>query len=224
MLHFGSYLQIANIVQLFNYRLSYYFIENFIGRSAVGIYSAGAQLSEGLWLTGKSMSIVQYSKLSNTEDREYSKNITLAFGKISFLITLFLLIILILIPQNVFSFLFGKDFHELPIVIISLASGILFFSLSFSLSSYFSGIGKPYHNSISSAIGLLFTVVLGLILIPRYKLAGAGITASAAYLSILLYQLYFFLKTSGAKAKELLLTISEIKLFITELKNILKKN
>ena len=224
MLHFGSYLQIANIIQLFNYRLSYYFIECFIGRSAVGIYSAGVQLSEGLWLTGKSMSIVQYSKLSNTEDLEYSKKITLVFGKISFLITFFLLIILLLLPQNVFSFFFGKDFHELPIVILSLASGILFFSLSFSLSSYFSGIGKPYHNSISSAAGLIFTVVLGLILIPRYQLIGAGITASAAYLTILTYQLVFFLKLSGAKAREMLITKEDITLFMAELKNFIKKS
>ncbi len=223
ILRYGTYLQLANIVQLFNYRLPYYFLETFIGRSAVGIYSAGVQLSEGLWITGKSMSVVQYSKLSNIEDREYSKRLTLAFGKVSFLITFFLLIILILLPQSVFSSLFGPDFHELPIVIISLASGILFFSLTFSLSSYFSGIGKPYHNSIAAGIGFVFTVSLGLILIPRYKLAGAGITASVVYLSMLVYQLFFFLKISGAKAKELLLTLGDIKLFIAELKNLLKK-
>ena len=93
ILRYGTYLQLANIVQLFNYRLPYYFLETFIGRSAVGIYSAGVQLSEGLWITGKSMSVVQYSKLSNIEDREYSKRLTLAFGKVSFLITFFLLII-----------------------------------------------------------------------------------------------------------------------------------
>ncbi|MGD0711667.1 MAG: polysaccharide biosynthesis C-terminal domain-containing protein [Bacteroidales bacterium] len=224
ILRYGTYLQLANIVQLFNYRLPYYFIENFIGRTAVGIYSAGVQLSEGLWLTGKSMSIVQYSKLSNTEDHEYSKKITLVFGKISFLITFFLLIILILLPQSVFAFFFGNDFHELPIVIISLASGILFFSLTFSLSSYFSGIGKPYHNTIAAAIGFVFTVILGLILIPRYKLAGAGITASVVYLSMLVYQLFFFLKISGAKAREMLLTTADFRLFMAELKNLLKKN
>jgi O-antigen/teichoic acid export membrane protein len=131
---------------------------------------------------------------------------------------------LILIPQSVFSYFFGPDFHELPVVIISLASGILFFSLTFSLSSYFSGIGKPYHNSIAAAIGFVFTVSLGLILIPRYKLAGAGITASVVYLSMLVYQLFFFLKISGAKAKEMLLTTADIRLFMAELKNLLKKN
>jgi O-antigen/teichoic acid export membrane protein len=221
---FGTYVQLANIIQFFNYRLSYYFIERFINLGAVGIYSAGVQLSEGLWLTGKSMSVVQYSKLSNIDDREYSKKITLVFGKISFLITFFLLIIMIMIPQNIFTFFFGKDFHELPLVIISLASGILFLSLSFTLSSYFSSIGKHYHNSISSTIGFVFTVCLGLTLIPRFELVGAGITASAAYLSILIYQVYFFLKISGSKAKELLVTSDDVKMFMEEVKNLLKKN
>ncbi|NTW31198.1 MAG: oligosaccharide flippase family protein [Bacteroidetes bacterium] len=224
ILRFGTYVQIANIIQLFNYRFSYFLVENFIGRAALGIYSVGVQLSEGLWLTGKSMAIVQYSKISNTDDKEYAKKITLLFGKVSFLVTFFLLIILILIPHSFFSVIFGKDFSELPVVILSLSSGILFLSLSFSLSHYFSGIGKHYHNSISSSIGLVFTIALGYILIPQYKLVGAGITASTAYLSILVYQIFFFIKISGAKTKDIFLSVKDIQLFLYEFKNIFKKN
>ena len=219
---FGSYVQVANIIQLLNYRLSYFLVENFISRAALGVYSVGVQLSEGLWLTGKSMAIVQYSKISNTDDKEYAKKITLLFGKISFLITFFLLIVLLLIPYNFFTFLFGKDFSELPVVILSLSSGILFLSLSFSLSHYFSGIGKHYHNSISSSIGLIFTIILGYILIPEYKLIGAGITASVAYLSILTYQIFFFIKISEAKIKDLLISYNDIKLCFYELRKIIK--
>ena len=223
ILRFGTYVQLANIIQLFNYRLSYYFIENFIGRTALGIYSAGVQLSEGLWLTGKSMAIVQYSRISNTDDKEYSKKITLVFGKISFIVTFFLLILLILIPSGIFSYLFGKDFGDLPLVILCLSPGILFLSLSFSLSHYFSGVGKHYHNSISSAIGFVFTIVLGYLLIPEYGLVGAGITTSAVYLSILIYQTFFFIRISESRINDIIITRSDMIFFYDELKNWIRK-
>jgi O-antigen/teichoic acid export membrane protein len=223
ILHYGTYAQVANIVQLFNYRVTYYMIESFIGRASLGVYSVGVQLSEGLWLTGKSMAIVQYSRISNIENKEYAKKITLVFGKISLLVTFVLLLILLLIPYQFFSGIFGKDFKELPIVILSLSSGILFLSFSFSLSHYFSGMGKPHHNTISSSIGFVVTLVLGYILIPKFHLWGAGITTSFAYLAILCYQIIFFTKVSGAKLKELLISSSDLKTFTVEIKNWLRK-
>jgi len=213
---FGSFGFLANVIQQFNYRLTYYIIDKFISTSSLGLYSVGVQLSEGLWITGKSLAIVQYARISNITDYDYARKITLAFAKISFLITFVLLGILLLIPHQFFSAIFGKDFHDLPVVILSLGSGILFLSLSFSFSHYFSGTGKYHHNTISSSIGFVFTIVLGFTLIPAYGLVGAGITTSIAYLSILVYQIIFFLRISGSKLKELLITAADIRLFVTE--------
>lgn len=223
MLKLGTYVQIANVVQLFNYRLTYYFIEHFCSRSLLGIYSVGTQLSESAWLSGKSLAIVQYSKISNTEDMEYAKKLTLLFCKISFLATLATLIILLIIPHSLFSFVFGKDFTNLFVVIISLAAGTLFLSISFSFSHFFSGIGKHFHNSISSFIGFLFTLSLGYFLIPKYGLIGAGITTSIAYFSIIIYQLIYFIKISNSSIYDFLITKKDIELLKKEIKNYLKK-
>ncbi|MFH0866808.1 MAG: polysaccharide biosynthesis C-terminal domain-containing protein [Bacteroidota bacterium] len=224
LLKYGSFVQTANILQLFNYRLCYYFVEYFISRAALGIFSVGVQVSEGLWLTGKSMSVVQYSKISNTDDREYAKRITLVFGKISFIITLLLLAILLLLPSSFFTSLFGNDFSDLPIVIFYLAAGILFLSMSFSFSHYFSGIGKHHHNSISSFIGLVLTVCFGVWLIPAYGLPGAAVATSLSYSAILTYQVFFFLKLSSSRLKDILITGNDIEIFYTEIKKILKKS
>jgi O-antigen/teichoic acid export membrane protein len=220
---FGSLGLVANVIQLFNYRFTYYLIESILGRASLGIYSVGVQLSEGLWLPGKSMAIVQYSRISNSNDPAYAKKITLVFAKISLLVTFVCLVILLLIPHQLFSGIFGKDFHDLPVVILSLGSGILFLSLSFSFSHYFSGTGRYHHNSISSAIGFVLTLALGFTLIPAYGLVGAGITTSAAYLSILTYQIIVFLHFSQSKLKELMILPSDIRFFAGELKAWIRK-
>ena len=145
------------------------------------------------------------------------------FCKISFLATLATLIILLIIPHSLFSFVFGKDFTDLFVVIISLAAGTLFLSISFSFSHFFSGIGKHFHNSISAFIGFLFTLSLGYFLIPKYGLIGAGITTSIAYFSIIIYQLFYFIKISISSIYDFLISKKDIELLKQEIKNYLKK-
>lgn len=59
VLSFGFYSQSANIFQLLNRRLSYYYLKFLAsnGGFLLGIFSAGVQLSEGIWLIGRSISL-----------------------------------------------------------------------------------------------------------------------------------------------------------------------
>jgi O-antigen/teichoic acid export membrane protein len=135
-----------------------------------------------------------------------------------------MLAILLLLPQTFFSFIFGKDFSNLKIVIQSIAAGIFSMALSMILSHYFSGVGKHYHNTISSAIGLIFTLIFGFTLIPSMGIAGAGITASISYSSSMLYQFTVFIKTNKIPLKSLVFTRNDSIFLITEIKNISKTN
>ncbi|MDP4282551.1 MAG: polysaccharide biosynthesis C-terminal domain-containing protein [Bacteroidota bacterium] len=222
IIHYGSVMQTGNIIQLLNYRLSYYFIEMFFGRASVGIYSAGVQLSECIWLIPKSISMVQYSRLSNEGDKDYALRTTLSFLKVSILITLFALIVILLIPNSFLVFLFGKEFGGVKLVMISLAAGILVFTISIILSPFFSGQGKPIHNTISAAAGLVFTVAGSLILLPRIGIAGAGITASISYFASTLYQWIVFRKFTRFRIRDLVVTREEVSLLFREISRLFK--
>lgn len=221
MFKYGSYVQFASIFQLMNYRLSYYIINAYIGRAALGIYTAGNRLSEGLWLIGKSVSMVQYTRISNSKDEEYSKKLTLNLLKFTFVITFILMIIVLLLPVDVFSFVFGKEFSQIKVVMLSLSVGIIAMSVSMMFSHFFSGTGRHYHNTIGSAIGVVITFILGFTLIPRYGIIGAGITASVSYLSSTIYQLIIFVKITKVKAKDFLIKKSDYYLFKREMKTMI---
>ncbi len=200
--NYGKYIQLANLAQFFNYRLNYYIIEFFLGRSALGVYTAGNQISEGMWLVSKSMSMVQYSRISNEKDIDYARLLTIKLLKFSFIITLLIILVALIVPANVYIAMFGEDFSMIKLIIISLGVGVLSIALSTLFSSYFSGTGKPYHNTIASIIGLLVTMSLGFTLIPKYGIIAAAIIASAAYLSSVIYQIIVFIKISNSKFKE----------------------
>lgn len=222
ILKFGSWAQTANIFQLLNYRISYYFIERFLGEAPLGVYSTGVQLSEGVWLVPRSMSMVQYSRITNEKTREYAAKITLAFSKIGVLLSMVLVGVLVLLPTSVFTWIFGPEFSGVKPVIISLAVGIITLSFSILLSAFFTGLGKPVHSAIASGIGLVFTLVLSLWLIPVYGIIGAGIAASVAYTSSTIYQLILFVIMAKVKARDFLIRPDEVRMMVRELKGSLK--
>jgi O-antigen/teichoic acid export membrane protein len=221
---YGSYMQFANIFQLFNYRLSYYFIEIFLGRAAVGVYSVGAQISEGVLLISRSISLVQFARISNETDLSYSTRLTLRLVKITFLVTLAILAVLLVLPSSFFGMIFGRDFTGIKMVIACMATGILTLSISVLLSTFFSGIGKPKHNMISSAIGLVFTVILGLVMIPRLGIPGGALAASLSYTMATIYQMIVFIRMSKIRGKDFLVTAHEVRLILGELKGMFAKD
>jgi O-antigen/teichoic acid export membrane protein len=222
MVHLGSVMQMGNILQFFNYRLSYYFIEFFLNRAAVGVYSVAVQLTESIWLIAKSIHLVQYTRISNEKDKDYAARLTLNLVKVSFILTLISLILIMAFLHIFFSMIIKPEFSKVPMIMYSLAAGILTFSVSINLSPYFSGLGKPVHNTISAAIGLIFTVILCIFLIPRFGLIGAGLAATCSYIAATIYQFIVFEGMTHLKATDFLLRKSDIRIVIQGFRKMLK--
>jgi O-antigen/teichoic acid export membrane protein len=220
ILRFGTYVQFANIFQTMNYRLSLKFVDFFAGRAAVGVLSLGMQLAEGMWLISRSIATVQYSRLSNEMNHDYSVRLTLTLAKITWVVTGIAMLLLLAIPKFVFVAIFTAKFGDVKLVIASLSLGIVALSVSMIFSGFFSSINKPYHNTISSAIGLIFTVGLGLLLVPKYGIVGAGIAATVSYSFLTLYQFIIFSRMTKLRLRDFMLTRTEIGLLVSELKKI----
>lgn len=196
LFRFGGYLQSASLMQLFNYRLSYYIIEKTFDRATLGLFSIGVQVAESLWIVSRSIAMVQYSRIANSTDSGANSRLTIDFIKLTAIITLSMLVVLLILPSSFFTFIFSRGFEHVTVVLLSLSPGILAVAISNMFSHYFSGSGQPWHNTISSGIGLFFTVILGFTLIPVMGVTGAGITASVAYLAGMVYQFVVFKRTT----------------------------
>ncbi|MEI7499922.1 MAG: polysaccharide biosynthesis C-terminal domain-containing protein [Bacteroidota bacterium] len=221
ILRFGTYVQFANIFQTLNYRLSLKFVDFFSGRAAVGVLSIGLTLAEGLWLISRSIAMVQYSRLSNEMNYDYSVRLTLTFAKITWVVTGIAMLLLLAVPNFIFTALFSARFGDIKMVIASLAIGIVTLSVSMIFSGFFSSINKPYHNTISSAIGLVFTIVFGFILIPGYGIIGAGISATFSYTFATIYQFIVFSRMTKLRLRDFLITKTEVRLLSGEIRRIL---
>lgn len=227
MLFLGFWVQLANLAQLLNYRLSYYFIEFYVGRKPLGIFDLGTKLSEAIWVFPKSLCLVQYARLSNNNDEEYARKLTLTFAKIATLFTLIVVILLLLLPPTFFSFIFGAEFSEVKTIIYALAPGIVFLSCLTIISHHFAAKGLYWINGLSSLTGLLITLVGGFIFIPMaaqtsymHAITVAGLITSCSYLVSLVFSMFFFFKRTQVSISDFLITQEEISLLQTEVRNL----
>ncbi len=196
LFNYGIQIQSSNILQLLNYRLIYVFIEKTMG-DVLGIYIVAVQLAESLWIPSKALAIIQYSVVSNEKNEEKRKQVSASFLKLTFLLTLILLAILLLVPEEFIGWIFGKDFDGLGVILLSLSVGVMAVAVNQIFSHYLSGKGIYKYNIVASAIGLTLVVSLGWFLIDSYKLVGAGVVTSIAYLGSTIYLAYIFFKKTN---------------------------
>lgn len=188
----GVTKQIGYIAQSMNYRLCFYILGFYCGETLVGIYSNAVSLSEAVMLFGSSLALVQYSSLSNNEDDSSSKQFSWKMSKINGIFTALALLVLCLLPSEVYSFIFGKGFEEISQAIRILSIGVLPLSIASNFTQYFYAKGNFKISTFASIIGLVITIIAGLILIPKYQLQGAALTATLSYFTTFAIEFYFF--------------------------------
>lgn len=215
---FGAWVQLANVFQTLNYRMSLKFVDHYLGVASVGVLTIGMQLAEGLWLISRSLGTVQYSRMSNAMDFSYSVKLTVTFVKISVVMTALGMVLLLAVPQAGFLLLFPESFRDVKLVIASLAPGIVMLSGSIIFSGFFSAIKAPRHNMISSAAGLLVTILCGIGLVPWLGLPGAGLAASLTYSVITIWQFVVFLRVTKIRPGAFLPHRNEFRQVFSEVK------
>lgn len=206
MLKYGYVIQLSTLVSTLNRRMSIFLIRQHCTEDAVGVYGAGSQVGEGVKVFGLSVSMVQFSRLSNLTDKEEIVSLTIKFLKITLILTFFALLALVCLPVGFFEWLFTDAFGQVKEIILLMSPGLLFLSAHMIFTHYFSGTGIPKYNLYASLVGLAVTVPATFILIPAIGILGAAISFSCTYMAILLYQWFVFKRIAGVKAKDLWLT------------------
>ena len=218
MLNFGSMIQLSTLVTMINRRISYIVIKNVFGDAEVGVYTSGTQVSEATKLIGHSIALVQFSSISNMDDRQKAANLTVTFLKLACILTAICMFVICLIPKSLFAWVFTQEFAEIKDVLISLSPGMVFLAADMVFSHYFSGINKPQYNLYGTLVGLAITIPSIIILIPMYGIIGAGISVSLTYFGTIFYQWIIFKKINKTKTKELIPTLKDFKTLINNIK------
>ncbi len=215
LLFYGFQNQLAHIFQLLSFRLSYFLLETHHGQKEVGVYSNGLSIIESIWLITSSISLYQYSRISNSNDKKYSLLLTEKLTKLGLLLAFLSLLIAFFIPASFYKWLFGNEFGELTNIIKLMTPGIWIFNYALIMGHYFSGVGKYYVNAIASLSGFIVTFILSVFVFPQITIYDAALTAVISYFTTSFVVILFYLKEGGNFV--IFPTLYETKEFINQL-------
>lgn len=179
---FGWKTELSSLLQFFNYRLTYYVLGYYLGNASVGIFSIGVTLSEAIWVLSRSISLVQYSQVLKEGDTAMARRQTNRAALFSALGSLLCIVIALLLPTQLYTFIFGEEFSAVKTILWMLAPGILAIAVSNVYGNYFSATKQLNILIFKSLAGVLATAALAVILVPTLGIQGACIVNTTSYM------------------------------------------
>ena len=206
---------LGHALQFINQRLSYFFLQP----QSLGVFSNASSIGESLWLIPNSIATVQYGKVSNMPDKKAAEQVSLFFLKLNLLLCFFAVIIMLLLPDSFFIWLFGKEFSGISHLLLLLAPGLFFYGGYLILGHHFSGRGKFMLNLKSIAAGLTVTI-LGfaylLIFKKSFTMEEAALLTTVSYSGNFIFAFAVFFRETGISPRALVFTKADLRFLFND--------
>lgn len=193
----------SNVAQFLNYRLDFFLVSYFAGVSALGHYGVAVGLTQLLWIGSRAASRVLLPAVAGSEAPSGVE--TALVARLSLWAALCGGILFLLGGRWLIEVLYGAAFLPGHLALVILLVGTVPFTLANTLAAHLGGLGLPRLNLGASLVGLVVTVVLDLLWIPRFGIAGAAAATSASYLASTAVLVFHFARRSSVSLRELVL-------------------
>ena len=181
VLTYGMRGQVGGMITLLNLRLDFAVLGAMTGPAVLGSYAVASKYAELLRLPGTALTWVCYPMLAGMPEHEASR-----FSRRVLPATLVGNVVaavpFVLIAGPVIDLLYGSRFHPAVGPAQLLVAGMLLAGAAGLASGHLYGRGRPGLNSWALGVGLVVTIVLDVLLIPRYGAMGAAFASATTYL------------------------------------------
>lgn len=180
VLGYGMRGQVGGLLTLLNLRLDFLFLSAIAGAGPLGVYAVASKYAELLRLPATALTWVTYPRLAGldrrTADRQARRLVPAALGAVVAGAG-----VLALLCGPVIDALYDERFAEAPRLALILLTGLLLGGAGGVASGYLYARGRPGLNSVLIGVGVVLTVSLDLVLIPRAGAEGAAVASTVAY-------------------------------------------
>ncbi len=179
---FGLRGQVGSLAYLVNLRLDFMIVDLLAGPAILGVYAVASKFAELLRLLPISFEWVLYPGFARQTASEAWARAAWVAPRAAAATSLGALP-LALLAGPVIPFFYGYAFEDAIEPTRLLLIGLSIEGASGVITAYLFGRGRPGLNSIATFGGVIVTVGLDLVLIPRFSLIGASVASTAAYLT-----------------------------------------
>ncbi|MFI6604421.1 polysaccharide biosynthesis C-terminal domain-containing protein [Nonomuraea sp. NPDC050536] len=194
---YGLRGQVGGLLQLVNDRFDVALLAAVASPSVLGVYAVASKLADLLRMPGLALTYVLYPSFAR--DPEGAAKRTAGFMARAFVASAIAAVPLVLLSGPVLPPVFGAEFAAAVLPSQIMIGGTVVCSVAGLVTAYLMGIGRPGANSISIVAGVVMTVGLNLLLVPRLGAVGAAIAAASANVATTATLLAFFVAVRGRK-------------------------
>jgi O-antigen/teichoic acid export membrane protein len=180
LLSFSWPLGLTGLTSLVETRSEVILMGYFLTSRDIGIFAPALVIAQMLANVSRSFEFIFLPVVSEFFARENKTQLAIVFKSVSkwlFIILLLALLFIIAFPKDIILLLYGKDYAQSWLPLIILAVG---FAIGTSVSLAGNILVAAGHTKLSLAseiIGGVTSIVLNLVLIPRYRILGAAVAA-----------------------------------------------
>jgi O-antigen/teichoic acid export membrane protein len=177
---YGLRAQVGGLISQLNLRLDFILLNLITGPAVLGVYAIASKWAELIKILGMALTYVLYPQFAR-EGRDRATAKARRLIPRAGLLTVGAAVPLWLTAGFVIPAFYGSAFGAAitPARIILL--GLALEGVAGVITAFLYGVGRPGLNSWAMAAGLTATVVLDILLIPRFGATGAAVASAVAY-------------------------------------------
>ncbi len=178
---YGTRGQVGGLMTLLNARLDFMLLGAMAGPAVLGTYAVASKYAELLRLPSLALSWTAYPRLAALPPEVAAQRARRIAGP-ALLGVVAIAVPALLLAGPVTHLLYGDGFDSAIVPAQILVLGMVLSGAAGAATGLLYAQGRPGINSLLLGLGLVVTVVLDLLLIPRHEAIGASIASTSAYL------------------------------------------
>jgi len=163
------------------------------GSQATGYYRAALVIAEFLWFVPNALQMILLHSSSELWSKGETERITALVSKATrynLSLTLLLALGLAALASDFVPLYFGSEFKASVLPLLLLLPGALGFALARPIFAVGQGKGELRILIVATGTAALMNLVMNLLLIPRFGMAGAAVATSTSYGSMILFHIW----------------------------------
>jgi O-antigen/teichoic acid export membrane protein len=202
---YGWKAQVAGNLWIVNYRGQLLLINYFLAPDAVGLFMAALVVAEKIWLMSQAVTAVLLPRLSELHtDEERRKKITPLATKLVFYLSILVAVPLFVFARPIIFLVSSGEFESSVTVLRLLLPGMVLLTVARGVSADLAARGRVDLNLYVSIVTVVISIVLNVILIPRYGINGSAVVTTLSYTINLLIRFVLYSRISGNRWYSLL--------------------
>lgn len=160
----GLWAQLGHFMLFLVMKSPLWFIAYLLGDSEAGVFANALLIADTVWIFSGSFGTVIHSRVLRNSSKVFHERLIRRYIDFSLLGTLLICVVVVVIPNGIFTMVFGENFAMLKMEFVWLIPGIVFSAMSTAIGNYLHAMNRfkaLFKNHFMAFATLIVVILIG---------------------------------------------------------------